>query len=189
MDIETILSSVVFSTLISAMISLITIKIQYKNDVKKWILERRAETYFRYYDDVEKILIDKNTIFDIGYRDSLTDMKPQMKLIASEETFKAFKEYYEFVCDTVRDYEKYRDANDPAQDLSRLEEIIDDNGERREQMHITEQDMEIFEFKMKQYKKDTIQEIGPEIVPKVEALYQKMREDLGSHLNNLKRRK
>lgn len=182
MDIETILSSVVISTLISAIVSLITIKIQHKNDVKKWILERRAEIYFEYYDQVEKILIDKNTIFDTVYRDSLSKMKPQMKLIASEDTFNAFKKYYEFVCDTIRDFEKYRDANDPAQDLSRLEEIIDDNGERQEQMHITEQDMEIFEFKMKQYKEDKIQEIGLEIENKIKKLYEKMRDDLGSNL-------
>lgn len=171
------------STIISALIALgttlATLHFTHKNDVKKWVLEKRAEIYFEYYDQVEEVLINKNTIFDTDYRDSLSKMKPQMKLIASDDTFKAFKEYYEFVCDTVRDYEKYRDTNDPEKDLSWLEENIDDNGERQGQMY---KNMEIFEFKMDEYKEKKLQDIDSEIDQKIETLYQAMRDDLGSNL-------
>lgn len=171
--------SAIISALIALGTTLVTLHFTHKNDVKKWVLEKRAEIYFEYYDQVEEVLINKNTIFDTDYRDSLSKMKPQMKLIASDDTFKAFKEYYEFVCDTVRDYEKYRDTNDPEKDLSWLEENIDNNGERQGQMY---KNMEIFEFKMDEHKEKKLQDVDSEIDQKIETLYQAMRDDLGSNL-------
>lgn len=174
--------SAIISALIALGTTLVTLHFTHKNDVKKWVLEKRAEIYFEYYDQLEEVLIDKNTVFSEKYRDSLSDMKPQMKLIASKETFNRFKEYYEFVCGIVREYDTYSDECDPEQDPSMYEEIVDDNEKLDEISHITELDLELFWSKMEKYREDKIKKDGPEIEQKIEKLYQAMRDDLGSNL-------
>lgn len=170
---------------LSVLTAIITTKVtawsSHKNEVKKWLLEKRAEIYFSFYDQVELALKERNKVFEQEYLDSLIALKPQMKLLSSIETFATFRSYYEFVQATVNEYKKFCAENDPRGDSSRFYQVTSDNGEEYEECNITQWDIDHFEWQEEKYKQDNLPD-NTKINSYIEPLYQAMRNDLGSNI-------
>lgn len=177
--------TIFLTALLSIITAIITTKVtawsSHKNEVKKWLLEKRAEIYFSFYDQVELALKERKKVFDQEYLNSLIALKPQMKLIASKKTFKAFQSYYEFIQATVNEYEKFCAENDPESDLSRFNEVTLDGGEEYEECNITQWDIERFERQEEKYKQDHLPD-NNKMSSYIEPLYRAMRKDLGSNI-------
>ena len=184
-DWEIVVLTTVLSTVFSIMSSIITAKvttkINYDNDVRKEIREKRAELYFSFYDQVEEVLKKRIYIFDRKYFESLISVKPQIKLLASQKTFEAFRNYYEFVRGQVLSFEKFCNKYNPENDPNRYEICTDDNGEEFEIDHMSPEKIEEFERLKRQYQKEYKPDTDT-ITAYIEALYQSMREDLGSNI-------
>lgn len=170
---------------LSVLTAIITTKVtawsSHKNEVKKWLLEKRAEIYFSFYNQVELVLEERNKVFEQDYLDSLVSVKPQMKLMSSKNTFKAFRSYYEFIQATVNKYKKFCAENDPTGDTSRFYQIILDNGEEYEGCNITQGDIDQFERQKEKYKQDNLPD-NNQMNAFIEPLYLAMRNDLGSNI-------
>ena len=178
---QTTLLSTGLSILTAIITAKVTSWISHRNEVKKWLLEKRAELYFSFYDQIENVLRNPVLIFEREYFDFLICIKPQIKLLASPKTFEAFKNYYEFVRSQAHSFKRFCDVNDPQNDLTRFETYMDENGEEFEVIHIDEEDIKQFEKLQEQYRQEQ-KPNGYEINTYIENLYQSMREDLGSNI-------
>lgn len=169
---------------LSVLTAIITTKVtawsSHKNTVRKWLLEKRAEIYFSFYERVELVLKEREKVFEQEYLDSLIVLKPQMKLLSSQNTFKAFRAYYEFVQTTSNKYKRFCIENDPQNDPSKVYQVTLDNGEQYEDYNITQRDIDQFEWQTEKYKRDNLPDNNT-INSYIEPLYQAMRSDLGSN--------
>lgn len=173
------------TALLSVLTAIITTKVtawsSHKNEVKKWLLEKRAEIYFSFYNQVELALKERKKVFEQEYLDSLIALKPQMKLMSSKKTFKAFRSYYEFIQVTVNAYNSFCTENDPMCDSSRFYQDTLKDGTEYEGSNITPSDIEYFEWQEKKYKQDNLPD-NTKMNTYIEPLYQAMRNDLGSNI-------
>lgn len=170
---------------LSVLTAIITTKVtawsSHKNEVKKWLLEKRAEIYFSFYDQVELALKERRKVFEQEYLDSLIALKPQMKLMSSKKTFKAFRSYYEFIQVTVNAYDRFCIESDPMRDSSRFYQDTLEDGTEYKGSNITQWDIDCFEQQEEKYKQDNLPD-NTKMNSYIEPLYQAMRNDLGSNI-------
>ena len=131
--------STVFSIMSSIITAKVTTKINYNNDIRREIREKRAELYFSFYDNVEDVLKNSIYIFDRKYFDSLISIKPQIKLLASQNTFEAFRNYYEFVRSQVHGFEKFCNEHNPENDPYKYKICTGKNGEKLKIDHMSDE--------------------------------------------------
>ena len=165
----------------SIITALITLKVTHRNEVKKHIWEKRAELYFEFYDEAEKLFYDRYRIYDKNFIKVLLKFKPKIKLLASDKTMDAFKSFYEFIC---KNYEEYRDfyiENDPREKPEFQETDFDDDGVPYIICHATGMDISDFESFLEEYKKKNVPNF--ETINKyINNMYKDMRNDLGSNI-------
>lgn len=178
---QTALLTASLSVLTAIITTKVTARSSHKNEVKKWLLEKRAEIYFSFYDQVELALKERQKVFEQEYLDSLISVKPQMKLMSSKKTFKAFRSYYEFIQATVNEYKQFCTENDPMGDSSSFYQVTLDNGEEFEGCNITQWDIDRFEWQEEKYKQDNLPD-NNQMNTYIEPLYLAMRKDLGSNI-------
>ncbi len=178
---QTALLTASLSVLTAIITTRVTAWSSHKNEVKKWLLEKRTQIYFSFYDQVELALKERKKVFEQEYLDSLISLKPQMKLMSSKRTFKVFHSYYEFIQDNVSAYKKFCADNDPRCDSSRFCQIISDDGKEYEVYDITQWDIDHFEWQEEKYKQDNLPD-NNKMNSYIEPLYQAMRKDLGSDI-------
>ncbi|MBQ3151136.1 MAG: hypothetical protein IJB86_07845 [Clostridia bacterium] len=180
-DFYIIILTGVVSIITSIITALITLSITHKNEVKKLVLEKRAELYFKFYDEAEHLLHDRFKTYDSSYIQVLLDFKPKMKLLSSTKTEEAFKAFYEFV---IKNYEEYRSfyiKNDPQNNPGFFETEFNEYGEEYEICHVTDMDILCFESRVENFKRENIP--STEIFKQhIAALYTEMRKDLGSNM-------
>ena len=165
----------------SIITALITLTITHKNEVKKLVLEKRAELYFEFYNEVELLLHDNFKIYDSNYIKVLLQYKSKMKLLSSENTMKAFRDVFELVTLKHKEYRAFCNNNDPRNNPDFLEREFDEDGVEFEICHATELDILCFESDAEKFKVDNIPS-KEEISKQITALYKEMREDLGSNI-------
>lgn len=153
----------------------------YKNDIRKAVHTKRQEFYFEFYEFVEKVLNDRVQVFDESYFQALVGFKARIKLISSEEVFKATESFYNFVRGYNHDYRKYCDSINPHLNSDNIEIGYTDYGERYEEDHTTDSEEEQFEELTKDYRKEHTPKLET-VKEYVAPLYNAMRKDLGSEL-------
>lgn len=178
---ETIVITALLSLITAIITSLVTTSLNYKNTVKKWVLEKRSELYLRFYKNAEELLKNPEKSFDDDYFNEILKVKPEMKLLSSNETFDAFKQFYEFIRNIKVGYNKYCSENNPETDPERVFIGVDEDGEPYEDRYVTEEDMNDFYDNCENYKENNMPKTE-EISRHIELLYQAMRDDLGSNL-------
>ena len=176
-----ILLTGVITIITSIITALITLSITHKNEVKKLILEKRAELYFEFYDEAEKLLHDRFKIYDKNYIRVLLKFKPKMKLLSSNKTVEAFKSFYEFVTKNYDDYRSFCEKNDPRENPDFLETQFDEDGVEYTICYATEMDISYFESSVEDFKKEKVPSYES-VSQHLSTLYLEMRKDLGSNL-------
>lgn len=162
---KTILLTSILSIITAIITTRVTAWCSHKNEVKKWLLEKRADIYFSFYNQVELALKEREKVFRKEYLYSLIDLKPQMKLISSEKTFNAFRSYYEFIENIVNEYESFCNKNDP---------------EKNKDL-VTPWDIDMYEWQVGNYEQEHLP--NNQIMNiYIEPLYKAMRDDLGSNI-------
>ena len=174
---EIVLLTAGCSLVASIVTAIITSLIHYRQDSKKWIRDKRAEVYPEIYAIVEETLNDRAKVFEREYFERLIQIKSKVKLLSSETTFEAFKEYYGFIRSINYDFKKFNKENDPVQVITECTP----NGEEFEEPYASDLELAIFEKKIKQYQKDNRPD-SDTMNSYIEPLYQSMRNDLGSDL-------
>ena len=172
---------IVISVFFSIITAFVTQKLTHKNDVKKWILEKRCALYLKIYPRIEEILHNRTIVFSDSYFKYLVEIKPEVKLISSKDTFEAFEQYFLFILKNNREYHKFCLNNDPRNDPKHFWIDTDPNGEEYEADDITEQDLQYFGAQEKNYISDNTPDADT-VKSYIEGLYSSMRVDLGSNL-------
>lgn len=176
---------VLLTSLVSVVASILTTKVTswfgHQNDVKRWILERRAELYFTFYEHVELLLRDPGQAFDDSYFSEVQKYKPKMKLLSSKKTFNSFKSYFEFLRDQNHKIKQFHRENDPSWDLERYHTEYDENGDEQEVPDFSHFEIKEFERSLELFKQNN-RPHSETICQLIEPLYQAMRDDLGSNL-------
>lgn len=176
---QIVLLTGVVTIITSIITALITLSITHKNEVKKLVLEKRAELYFEFYDEAEHLLHDRLKIYDSSYIGVLLKFKPKMKLLSSAKTVEAFKAFYELITKRYENYRNFCSQNDPRNNPDFLETGIDADGVEYEICHATDMDISYFESDAEKFKKENLPSIET-ISQHITALYTEMRKDLGS---------
>ena len=173
--------------IISAVISIIgfgvtiyTTHKQFKNFKKERIIERQSKLYIECYNKIEPIINSPQLIFDYHYYESISLFKAEMKLVASNPTIRAYKEYLKFVYDIWEKYNIFCLENDPQINGKYNEIIIDEaTGCKSEINHATEQDLEYFNISTEQYRNEHFTDIT-EMKKQIAKLLNAMRTDLSN---------
>lgn len=178
---QIVLLTGVVTIVTSIVTALITMSITHRNEVRKLVLEKRAELYFEFYDEAEHLLHDRFKIYDSNYIGVLLKFKPKMKLLSSTKTVGAFKAFYELIAKHFDEYRSYCNQNDPRNNPDFLEIGIDEDGVEYEICHATDMDISYFESDVEKFKRENIPSIDT-IRQHITALYTEMRKDLGSNI-------
>lgn len=178
---QIVLLTGVVTIVTSIVTALITLSITHRNEVRKLVLEKRAELYFELYDEAEHLLHDRFKIYDSNYIGVLLKFKPKMKLLSSAKTVEAFKAFYELIAKHFDEYRSYCNQNDPRNNPDFLEIGIDEDGVEYEICHATDMDISYFESDVEKFKRENIPSIDT-IRQHITALYTEMRKDLGSNI-------
>lgn len=178
---QIVLLTGVVTIVTSIVTALITLSITHRNEVRKLVLEKRAELYFEFYDEAEHLLHDRFKIYDSNYIGVLLKFKPKMKLLSSAKTVEAFKAFYEVIAKHFDEYRSYCNQNDPRNNPDFLEIGIDEDGVEYEICHATDMDISYFESDVEKFKRENIPSIDT-IRQHITALYTEMRKDLGSNI-------
>ena len=178
---QIVLLTGVVTIVTSIVTALITLSITHRNEVRKLVLEKRAELYFEFYDEAEHLLHDRFKIYDSNYIGVLLKFKPKMKLLSSAKTVEAFKAFYELIAKHFDEYRSYCNQNDPRNNPDFLEIGIDEDGVEYEICHATNMDISYFESDVEKFKRENIPSIDT-IRQHITALYTEMRKDLGSNI-------
>ena len=178
---QIVLLTGVVTIVTSIVTALITLSITHRNEVRKLVLEKRAELYFEFYDEAEHLLHDRFKIYDSNYIGVLLKFKPKMKLLSSAKTVEAFKAFYELIAKHFDEYRSFCNQNDPRNNPDFLEIGIDEDGVEYEICHATDMDISYFESDVEKFKRENIPSIDT-IRQRITALYTEMRKDLGSNI-------
>ena len=178
---QIVLLTGVVTIVTSIVTALITLSLTHRNEVRKLVLEKRAELYFEFYDEAEHLLHDRFKIYDSNYIGVLLKFKPKMKLLSSAKTVEAFKAFYELIAKHFDEYRSYCNQNDPRNNPDFLEIGIDEDGVEYEICHATDMDISYFESDVEKFKRENIPSIDT-IRQHITALYTEMRKDLGSNI-------
>lgn len=178
---QIVLLTGVVTIVTSIVTALITMSITHRNEVRKLVLEKRAELYFEFYDEAEHLLHDRFKIYDSNYIGVLLKFKPKMKLLSSAKTVEAFKAFYELIAKHFDEYRSFCNQNDPRNNPDFLEIEIGEDGVEYEICHATDMDISYFESDVEKFKRENIPSIDT-IRQHITALYTEMRKDLGSNI-------
>ncbi len=179
---ETAFLTAIISILTAVITTKVTAWSSHKNEVRKWLLEKRTEVYFEFYEQAEILLQDTEILFDLEYYETLCKYKPKMKLLASCKTFIAFENYCGFVFEQKLDYDRFIEKNDPLNDMDRYHIVYNNStGKCDEFLDISQFEIDNFKDSDRIYKQNNapdIASVNKYLVP----LYQAMRKDLGSDI-------
>lgn len=75
--------------------------------MRKLLHEKRLELYMSFYEQVERCLKNRQIVFEQEYFQKIGTYKAKMTLMASENTRKAFDEFFWFIRQKWTDYHKY----------------------------------------------------------------------------------
>jgi hypothetical protein len=165
----------------SIITALITLSRTHRNEVKKLVLEKRSALYFEFYDVAEMLLHNNNKVYDSEYIKVLLQFKPKMKLLSSKDTVEAFKSFFELVTKKYEEYRTFCAENDPRVNPNYFHTYIDEDGVEQEEWHGNALEVSYFESDAEKFKTDNIP-CKEEISKHVTALYEQMRNDLGSNI-------
>lgn len=181
-QIETIVLTTTLSLLASILTAFLTSRVACENEIRKTIHEKRLELYMSFYEQVELVLKDREIVFDEGYFLKVGEFKAKMTLLASDKTRSAFEDFFWFVRQKWVDYKKYNLSHDPQLDESRYHTEYDENGCEVEWTDISQSEIQAFDDEVRKYKKDN-KPSKTAIEEYTERIYQAMRNDLGSNLD------
>lgn len=176
---ETALLTASLSILTAIITTKVTAWSSHKNEVKKWLLEKRTEVYLDLYEKTEIVLRNRKEVFSREYLKMLADVKPAVKLFGSKEVVDALYNYFEYIKRTSDAFEAFCRENDPERNDDNYEYGIDEYGEEYEIPHFTEFDIKRFDDQVREYKKTYKPDID-EVRKYINSLNKAMRKDLGS---------
>lgn len=162
------------------LVAIFTTKITYQKEAKKAILEKRVPLYSDIQNHIESLMYDSTQIFDIKYRKSVLEYKPQVELFASLKTKHAYLDFCKIIEDCYSQYQIFCEENDPLRNRANYEIIVDENGSESETAWITDMDLELYDYKAKKYRESKCPDDNL-LRQKVDALYSAMRKDLGTN--------
>ena len=173
-----IISSIV--SIIGFGITIFTTYKQFKNSKKERIIESQSKLYVECYNKIEPIVNSPHLIFDYHYYESIALFKAEMKLVASNETLRAYKEYLNLVYDVLEKYNAFCVQNDPRSDDRNIEISVDEEtGTEHEILHVTEHDISHFEFLLEKYCNEHCPDMK-ELKKQIAKLLNAMRTDLSN---------
>lgn len=171
-----IISSAV--SVIGFSVTIFTTYKQFKNSKKERIIERQSNLYLECYNKIEPIVNSPLLIFEKSYYDGIVLPKAEMKLVASNSTLRAYKEYLKFVYDGWNEFNIFCSLNDPRTNGKYIEIVIDaETGFDDERSHLTKQDIQYFDYLVDKYRNEHCPDIE-EIKKQLAKLLNSMRNDL-----------
>ena len=89
-QIETIVLSTALTLVASVLTAYLTAKTTRENEMRKRIHEKRLELYLEFHDVLEKMLGNRDAVFDRKYYNEVSTFKPKIKLLASKKTVERY---------------------------------------------------------------------------------------------------
>lgn len=157
------------SLITSLLTSRITLAVTQKNEVKKHILEERTKFYFEYFPVVDLLLNHPEKVFDRSYTDKFFSYKARMKLLASKKTFSVYEQLFSIVAESTNAFDIYCGYQNG------------EDGSYFDQEDFAKLDKKDLQLSCEEFQQKHLPD-RKEIDPYIQALYQEMRNDLGSNL-------
>ena len=153
----------------------LTIIAEIRKAQKDKINENRIKLYTKCYEILEQNLANTNIVFENDYRNSLIEIKAQMKLLASNHVLHAFTNYYTWASSVFNDYISFCHEKDPIEFYT----VTGPDGTEDEVPAFNESDLETFRRLADNY----IVERNIEdrtVRSKIQSILDAMRDDLGN---------
>lgn len=173
-------TTIISSVAVAIITARITTRGARENEMRKRIHEKRLDIYLEFHDVLEKMLLNRDVIFEREYYDEMVSFKPQIKLLASNDVVEQYRNLFECVKAAVNGYEKFKKEHDPEFDLKRI--MYDEEGNQVGYDEPTAEEYEAYEGALNRYKSE--KRLSKEETQKLTGdLYEAMRDDLGSNLD------
>lgn len=108
--------------IITVIISWATAKIAFRSDIKKYLHSKREKIYFELYSDLDKILKDRSNIYNEKVTNKIINVKPALKLIASENVILSYIKIYDMIMIFQNNLKNFDSENNPAEKLVEYED-------------------------------------------------------------------
>lgn len=181
MDIQTIVLSAILSLTAAIIASLISATVNHKNDVKKLMHDKRTSVYVEAGNAADQLILRKSLVYDSEYLMRLAINMTNIKLYASKDVEKAYKEFGRFAIRYNKSYLDFIKKHDPTLDKANYIIEVDSEGDEYAVYIGYKEDSYAYEKQLEEYKIANILDVA-ELKPLVKKLYAAMRKDLGSEL-------
>ncbi len=118
--------------------------------------EYQKEVYIKCFEDIQSVIDDQSLVYNKNYIKKLQKHKATMKLVASSYVVSNYRNYFDYVIANYEKYLQFKDENDPREDNSRREIIFDEDGNELEDFHISEAEINAYETKAEEYKRENM---------------------------------
>lgn len=96
-QVASVVISLISPVAVAAVTAFLTSRNARENEMRKLLHEKRLELYMSFYEQVERCLKNRQIVFEQEYFQKIGTYKAKMTLMASENTRKAFDEFFRFL--------------------------------------------------------------------------------------------
>lgn len=168
-------------TIIGFFINFIIMKRQFKKAREERIIEKRTDAYFKCYDCIDKIIDNKELLYNENYYSEVLSFKAKIKLLSSKNVIGCYKKLLNEIFDLQKEFIEFKNEHDPSCNQKNYYEITPDDCDSvsHEACGITENDLQMYEDKVKKFK-IAKQETIEIIINEIKDLCDAMRIDIGN---------
>lgn len=167
-------------TIVGFIVTFVGLHMELKNMLKINLTEQQRTIYANCIIEINRILTNNELVFESDYYHKICEYSGLMELVGSNKTILIFEKYIYFLKNKYEKYHTFVLNNDPHRESNNYEVGLTEEGNEYEVYHGSENDDEIFEMKLKRYKRENISS-KDEINKLVFDLINSMRKDIGNN--------
>lgn len=177
------LNDLMITSIITVVIAIITAwitgKFTFKSDIKKYLHSKREEIYISLFELLDQLISDQTLIYDDEFKSSLIKFKPRLKLIASKSVIRHFEILYKLFMRYQVELEQFKVNEDPVNKPYAIEQKQDEDGEIYEICHVTEDEFNLYDYKVDEFQNVKIEQ-AQEFIDYINSLANQMCIDIGN---------
>lgn len=167
-------------------LTIIVMLLQFRNAEDTKNKDEKRKVYYECYEIIERIIINKELMFDQKYYDQLQSFQAKIKIIGGNEVVNSYGDFLKIINDKLYAYKEYQKQNDPENNPAYYKYEIDEFGIENSSFMGSEEDINIFEKKLESYRNEHNLD-KKTLTKKVDSLLNLMRLDIGN--NKFERKK
>lgn len=177
---QTIIPAIV--TIIGFSINFIIMNQQFKKTREERIIEKRTDTYFECYKCIDEIIENEELVYSENYYSKLLSFKAKIKLLSSKNVINCYKKLLNKIFDLQKEFIEFKNKYDPFCNQKNYYERPPDDCDSvsHEVCGITENDIQIYEHRVKDFKMSK-QKYVEVVINEIKNICDAMRKDIGNY--------